>query len=65
MKTKIVKVGLLSIEVPESKKQKKRNGAAYLRRLVKWLDARSEYLNDDKSHLDLIVEFNLENRKYR
>ena len=62
MKTRIEKVGLLTIEMPESAKRKKRNGAAYLRRLVKWLDARQEYLNDDKSHLDLIVEFNLEHR---
>ena len=62
MKTRIEKVGSIYVEFPESNKPvKKKNGAAYLRRLVKWLNNRPEYLNDDKSHLDLIVEYNTRN----
>ena len=59
MKTRIEKVGKIYIEVPESEAPVKRNGAAYLRRLVDWLNHRPECLNDGKSHLDLIVEYNM------
>jgi hypothetical protein len=62
MKTRIEKVGSIYIEVPESENPVKRNGAGYLRRLVKWLDSRPDELNDNKSHLDLIVEYNTRNR---
>jgi len=63
MKTRIEKVGSIYVGFPESEKSIKRNGADYLRRLVLWLDSRDEYLNDNKSHLDLIVEFNTRNEK--
>ena len=63
MKTRIEKVGNIYVEFPESDKTQKRNGAEYLRRLVEWLNHRSEYLNEGKSHLDLIVEYNKERRK--
>ena len=62
MKTRIEKVGSIFIEVPESDTPIKRNGVAYLRRLIKWVDSRPETMNDGKSHLDLIVEYNIENR---
>lgn len=64
MKTRIEKVGTIFIEVPESEKfSPKKNGAEYLRRLVKWMDSRPELLNEDKSHLDLIVEYNKRNKE--
>jgi len=62
MKTRIEKVGSIYIEVPESETPRRKNGAAYLRRLVEWLNARPEHLNDNKSHLDLIVEYNTRNK---
>ena len=63
MKTRIEKIGSIYVEFPESNKPVKRDGANYLRKLVEWLDARPEHLNDNKSHLDLIVEYNTRNKK--
>lgn len=34
------------------------DGADKLRDIVKWLDGRNEHLNQGKSHLDLIAEYN-------
>ena len=62
MKTRIEKVGSIYIEVPESENPKPKNGVIYLRRLVEWLNSRPEFLNENKSHLDLIVEYNIERR---
>jgi hypothetical protein len=39
-------------------KKQKMNGAEYLRKLVEWINQRPETLNDGKSHLTLISEFN-------
>jgi len=61
-KTRIEKVGSIYIEIPDTLKQKKKHGAEYLRRLVAWMDGRPEYLNEDKTHLDLIVEYNTRNK---
>ena len=35
----------------------KRNGAKFLRDLVLWLNSRDEYLNDNKTILTLISEY--------
>lgn len=35
-----------------------RNGAEYLRKLVEWLNSRPETMNENKSMLTLIAEFN-------
>jgi len=58
MAKRVEKVGSIYVEFPESNKPIKKNGATYLRRLVEWLNNRPEHLNDNKSHLDLIVEYN-------
>jgi hypothetical protein len=39
------------------KKQVKQEGAEFLRDLVKWLNQRSEVLNENKSPLTLINEY--------
>lgn len=39
-------------------KSKKLNGAEYLRKLVEWLNSRPETMNQNKSTLTLIGEFN-------
>lgn len=61
-KRRIEKVGSIYIDVPEGKSVK-RNGAKYIRELVEWMNSRPEVMNENKSHLDLIVEYNLERRK--
>jgi len=35
-----------------------KNGAEKLRNIVEWMNSRDEYLNENKSHLQLIKEFN-------
>jgi hypothetical protein len=51
------KVGNILIEHNAEKKQVY-DGANYFRRLVKWLDNRSERLNENKSTLQLMYEYN-------
>ncbi len=34
------------------------NGSEKLRNVVEWMNSRDEYLNENKSHLQLIKEFN-------
>lgn len=40
--------------------QKGKDGATKLREVVEWMNNRNEYLNENKSHLELIKEFNNE-----
>ena len=56
-KREVQRCGSIYIDVPAGK-DKKRNGAKYLRDLVGWMNNRKESLNDDKSLLDLIDEYN-------
>lgn len=58
MKKEIVKVGKIYIQEPSSQNSVK-NGAEYLRGLVYWIDNRDDSLNINKSHLELIVEYNI------
>lgn len=50
-------IGQITVEHSSGEAQKY-NGAEYFRRLVKWMDARNEHLNKDKSTLQLMKEFN-------
>lgn len=43
-------------KVDESKKRN--DGAKKLRAVVDWMNSRNEHLNQGKSHLELITEFN-------
>lgn len=56
MKT-LEKVGKITIEHNETEKQNYK-GAEYFRALVEWLNNRNEHLNQDKSNLELMKEFN-------
>jgi len=56
MKT-LEKIGKITIE-HNSTEQQKYNGAKDLRALVRWMDSRDERLNQNKSKLQLIREFN-------
>lgn len=56
MKT-IEKVGQITVSSEPEKKQNYK-GAEYLRALVDWINNRSEHLNENKSNLKLMNEFN-------
>lgn len=56
MKT-IKKVGQILVEDKKSEKQNYR-GAEYFRALVDWMNNRNEHLNQNKSNLELMAEFN-------
>ena len=56
MKT-IEKVGKITVEHNESKKQDYK-GAEYFRALVDWMNTRNEHLNQNKSTIQLMKEFN-------
>ena len=56
MKT-IEKVGKITVEHNETKEQNYR-GAEYFRGLVEWMNNRNEHLNQGKSNLELMKEFN-------
>lgn len=43
----------------KTKNQKQTNGAEKLRSIVQWMNNRKESLNENKSILDLIGEYNL------
>ncbi len=51
------KIGKITIEHRDTIQEDK-NGADKLRKIVEWMNKRPEHLNQNKSHLDLIVEYN-------
>lgn len=58
MNATIEKIGQITVEHKSTNIKEKYNGTDYFRQLVKWLNNRAEYLNDNKSKLQLIGEFN-------
>lgn len=58
MKTTIEKIGQITLKHNSNNSNPQKTGAIKLRAIVKWMDNRSELLNINKSHLELIREFN-------